>query len=118
MGQGRLVSDFGYVTVSDCKPRQRPGVIGEIAQSFHFNGNHIDRVIGAAKSWCHGNGLGFVLEYFPSGSASDCWRACIGKHGEAHGDLASAALLSACLAAHRKLAVVGIMHGLLERSKK
>jgi len=113
--KARLVSDWGYVYISEkladypVEPRER---------GFHFNENHLDKIIGTVKTWCDTRAMGFVLEYFPSGSASDCWRASFPPHAEAHGDLASAALMSGCVAAHRKIAVVGIMHGLLERGQK
>jgi hypothetical protein len=69
---------------------------------FNFNENHVDRVMDAVRAWCDAHAVSFVLEYFPSGSANDCWHASVGAHAETHGDLASAALISVCVGAHRK----------------
>jgi hypothetical protein len=99
-----VVNDCGYVYIKESVPKhlaQTP--IPPWERAFHFNGNHVDKVIEAVRAWCSTRALGFVLEYFPSGSAKDCWRARVGPDAESHGDLGSAALMSACLVAHRKL---------------
>jgi hypothetical protein len=48
----------------------------------------------AVKAWCDASAVGLTLEHFPSGSASDCWRAWIPPHADAHGDRATAALMA------------------------
>ena len=101
--KARLSSDWGFVFVSDGIRRERPGIMGAVEQSFNFNENFKDRVMQAVRTWCDARVVGFVLEYFPSGSAQDCWRASIDPDAETHGDGASAALMSACVAAHRKV---------------
>jgi len=117
MGWGRaeLYNDFGYVCIREwlaaypVKPGER---------WFHCNEAHLDTVMEAVKAWSDARAISFSLDYFPSGSASDCWRACIGTHAEADSNLATTALMTACLATHRKILGGGIMSGLLDRSKK
>lgn len=97
-------NDFGYLYIKESVPKhlaQTP--IPPWERSFHFNENHIDKVVEAVRAWCGARALGFMLEYFPSGSAKDCWRTCVGPDAQSHSELASAALMSACLAAHRKV---------------
>jgi hypothetical protein len=92
----RIINDFGYVYIKEdiasypVSPRER---------SFHFNENHVDKVLEAVRAWCDARSAALTLEYFPSGSATDCWRALVADM-QAHSELASAALVSACLAAH------------------
>jgi hypothetical protein len=99
-----VVNDFGYVYIKENVPKhlsQTP--ISPWERSFHFNENHVDKVIESVRAWCAACGLGFALEYFPSGSAKDCWRARVGRDAESNAELASAALISACLTSHRKI---------------
>jgi len=111
----KLINDFGYVYITErladypVEPRQR---------AFHCNEDHLDGVMEGMKTWCDADAVGLTLEYFPSGSADDCWRASIGEHGKADGDRACAALMAACVSAHRRNAVSAIMGDLPECSKK
>lgn len=99
----RICSDFGYVFIKESVPKHLAATpIPPWERSFHFNENHVDRVMAAVRAWCDSRAEGFVLEYFPSGSANDCWHARLGSHAEAYCDLGSAVLMSACVAAHRK----------------
>jgi hypothetical protein len=75
-------------------------------RSFHFNENHVDKVIVAVRTWSDARKTGFTLEYFPSGSATDCWRVVVGIAATT-GNLASAALMSACVSAEQQLTVPG-----------
>jgi hypothetical protein len=103
-----ICNDFGYVFVKESVPKHLAATpIPPWERSFSFNENHIDRVMGAVRIWCDGHAAGFVLEYFPSGSAVDSWHASLGAHAEAHSDLASTALMSACISAHRKETLPG-----------
>lgn len=102
----RVIDDFGYIYIRESVPKHLAETpIAPWERSFHFNENHIDRVVKAVSGWCDARAMGFVLEYFPSGSAGNCWRAAFGPLGEAHAEIASAALLAGCLAAHRRNAV-------------
>jgi hypothetical protein len=99
-----VVNDFGYIYIKESVPKHlAQTAIPPWERSFHFNENHVDKVIEAVRAWCDPRAVGFALEYFPSGSAKDCWRAHVGSDAESNGELASAALMSVCLAAHRKL---------------
>jgi hypothetical protein len=102
-----VINDFGYIYIKESVPKhlaQTP--IQRWERSFHFNENHVDKVIDAVRGWCAAHSTSFALEYFPSGSAKDCWRARVGPDAESNGELASAALMSACLAAHRKITLL------------
>jgi len=98
----RIINDFGYVYIEESVPKhlaQTP--IPPWQRSFHFNENHVDKVIEAVRGWCAARGVGFALEYFPSGSAKDCWHVCV-RSENSDSELATTALMTACLAAHRK----------------
>jgi hypothetical protein len=112
----RLINDFGYLAVKEDVPKELAGTpIPPWERSFHFNENHIDKVIIAVCTWCDARATGFTLEYFPSGSAADCWRAAVGPAATC-GDLASAALMSACVSAQHRLTLPGKTEGHRDRS--
>jgi hypothetical protein len=111
----RMINDFGYVYMSEDVPEHlADSPMPPWQRSFHFNENHVDRVIDAVKGWCDAHAVGFVLEYFPSGSAKDCWLASVGFGNEASGDGASAALMSACIVACRKIGLADNAGALIE----
>jgi hypothetical protein len=102
----KLSNDWGYIFIRERVPQHlshRASPPWE--RSFHFNENHVDCVVAAVRIWCDANAVGFYLEYFPSGSANDCWRASFSPDGSGQGDSASAALMSACVTARRKAAL-------------
>lgn len=99
-----ISTDFGYVYVKESVPKHLAATpIFPWERSFHFNENHVDRVMAAVKTWCDARALGFLLEYFPSASANDCWRTSVDPDSQAHGDLASSALMSSCITADRHI---------------
>lgn len=113
--EARLSSDWGFVFVSDGVRRERPGITGAVEQGFNFNENFKGRVMEAVQTWCDVRVVGLCLEYFPSGSAQDCWHASMATDAEARGDGACAALMAACVAAQRR---VTLRSGMLELSKR
>jgi hypothetical protein len=101
-----VYNDCGYVYIMESVPKHLAATpIAPWERQFHFNENHVDKVIDAVRKWCDVRATGFLLEYFPSGSAKNCWNASVGVHAGAHGALASAVLMSACLAAHREVSL-------------
>lgn len=97
------MNDYGYLYVEETVEKELADTsIPPWQRSFHFNENHIDKVIAAVCRWCDARSSGFTLEYFPSGSSTGCWRAVIGPVSISS-ELASAALMSACLGAQRTL---------------
>lgn len=102
--EARICNDFGYVFIRESVPKHLAATpIPPWERQFSFNENHVDHVMDAVRIWCDVRVVDFILEYFPSGSADDCWRVSLGVLTDAHGELASSALMAACLAAHRKV---------------
>jgi hypothetical protein len=101
-----IVNDWGHVSIKENVPRHLAATpIPPWERHFHFDENHVDTVLEKVRTWCDARAVALALEYFPSGSAKDCWHASLPPHADAHSEGACAALLSACLAAHRKLAL-------------
>jgi hypothetical protein len=112
----RLINDFGYLYVKESVAKELADTpLPPWDRSFHFNENHVDKVINAVRKWSDARKTGFTLEYFPSGSATDCWRAAVGPSATC-GDLASAALMSACVSAQHRLTLPGKTEGHRDRS--
>lgn len=102
--ESHIIVDFGYAYISESVPKPlSTKAIYPWQRHFHFNENHLDSVMGAISPWCDAGHLRLTLEYFPSGSSKDCWRASFESHAQAYSDGACAALLAASLAAHRKI---------------
>jgi hypothetical protein len=105
--EARIFVDCGYAYVTESVPKHlSTKAIYPWERHFHFDENHLHGVMERIRPWCDGARARLALEYFPSGSAKDCWRASFESHAQAYSDGACAALLAASLAAHRKITLL------------